>query len=244
MPSIRFVPTRATFGFSLGQFLVSSKEEPYLSFRVRPEEPWRNHVKLATGEKFQELKGHVYLSRRDPPSDVKPVPKVNFLGTPSPDETTPVIGQLAYFEGANDDFDHYAAGYTAELWITPSKFDELLAVARIGKMPVSISIELAGDGITYGNSPDGSDKDWDNKAHPYVPIIGASFALVLAAHPVANDDDPEEGVPAINDLAPTRAQATELLKLLQYVSGRISALPVVLLVVGALLVAAHIYFSR
>src|ERR1051325_561908 len=189
MPSISLVPTRAAVGISRGEDLISAGDRTVLVFAVKPEEPWRNEVRLTTGEKFQDLEGNVRLHPGEPPPEWEKI-KVKRTAL-SREDDTPVIGTLTYSEETDIDFTTYPASYDAEVWIGPSYFDQLLRAARQGKMPSSIRVDVAGDGIKYGWEPDGSGKAGDNKAKPQLAVILISVNFPLAGPPA--DAEEEKG---------------------------------------------------
>jgi hypothetical protein len=236
MPHIEVFPTRVTLSLSTGQDEVNERDTSRLSFIVRSAKPWHSEVLLVTGEKLSEMRGFVAFHSGPAPSNWPPVPKPTFLGEPS-DEKIPVIGQLGYFAAVNDEFDSHPASYSAEVWLPTSQFEEVMGAARIGKMPRAVVLEVASKGFKYGSMPDGSEKNWDNKAHPRLGIIKASVHLVLGASDSDVDGEAEErGIP-VRDPAPTGPQMAELLAL-------VKGLPVKLFWVGAALVGALVFLLR
>lgn len=235
MPNITLVPTRATLGFSSGDTLTSSGDRPCLSFKVKPEKPWRNEVRLTTGEKFGELDGTVALRAGAPPADWKPI-RIVLSPISGREEDVPVIGRLGYWEKREDDFDSQPANYLAELWIASDQFTELVFAARAGRLPRFISLEVVGDGIKYGWEPDGSGKEWNNKERPHLVITKAYFATVLAIDATDVDEDDAIELSNTDNLPATRAQAAQIHKLLV----RIASWPMKLFWVLVIVVVAYL----
>src|SRR5688572_30289864 len=119
MPLIELFPTRVSLSLSTGQGRHSTGDRSQLSFVVRSTKPWRNEVRLATGEKFSEMRGGVAIHSGQSPSDRPLVPKPTMLGAPSK-EKIPAVGVLTYSGAVDDEFESHSASYHAEIWIPPS----------------------------------------------------------------------------------------------------------------------------
>jgi hypothetical protein len=245
MPRLTLVPTRATLFFGSGEGRLSGGEEVRLLYQVKPEQPWREEVRLTTGEDFKDLEGRVVLHPGPLPDGWNaPVVQVpGILGGAG--REVPVMGVLRYTEQIDREFDApFPASYAAEVWMPSYQYGLVLEAAKLGKMPKAIDIELAGAGINLGWEPDGSGKDWDNKANPNLLITQASFVLPLSMQATDVAEDAESGEPTLNDFPPTRAQLAELISKVDAVSALVNGLPTKLFWIGAALVGALIFFSR
>ena len=157
----------------------------------------------------------------------------------------PIIGTLTYSEETELDIATYPASYEVEAWIGPSHFDQLLRAARQGKMPSSMRVDVAGDGIKYGWEPDGSGKDWDNKEKPQLAVICISIVLPLAGSPGASEEmQGDADSAALEELPPTRAQMSQVMKNLEQLHSKANQIATILLwsaiaVVFILLVLRH-----
>lgn len=186
MPIICFVATSAEMFTSASG---PEKDSVGLSYRVKLD--GGNSVDLATEENFRDLDGHVVVVSRDDNS--------------SQEERT--FGKMSYFEAREDVFAPSPACYFVRVLLSNKQLEELLAAARIGRVPSQISIWLmGGGGIETGWQPDGSGSKWDNKASPELKVVNASFTVPMIT-PIDNEfvrDHDEEILP------PTRLQFDEL----------------------------------
>lgn len=233
MPTIHLKPIRASININAGR--ESDTELPQsLTYKVQlSREIWQS-VSLTSGEALKDLGGHVLLYRKEPPESFgKAADSKSNLNY----EPTNVIGQLGYREADEGDYHSEPAHYTAEVYLQPERFDKLSELARLGKIPGEISIEVVGEGVEYGGAPDGRDKIWDSKKKPYLPIVAAHFFVALATSPEGVEVELGSPEQSLHDVPPTRAQFLQLLQL-------VSRLPYKILLVGALLVAVNIFFSR
>lgn len=140
-----------------------------------------HYVELATGEKFTDLNGSVTILR-----DVG--------NSTEPQEG---IGSMRYFAPFRDSIEGPIPGaYGLEAHVAPFTFDELLAAARIGRLP-SFLVDV--EGMKFNGLPDGSGKNWDNKAYPRLKITSMRFTL-----PLISATDPDASSP------PSRSQLAQL----------------------------------
>lgn len=80
------------------------------------------------------------------------------------------------------------------------KFDELLAAARLGRLPSDITIEV--EGMGYIVPPHGEGLKWDNKALPQLDIVDVDFIVPLISQAISRPSDQVSG--------PTRSQVNDL----------------------------------
>lgn len=235
MPQISLIPTRAVLHMSRGETLGSQGDRSRFVFKVKPDRPLTNEIRLSTGEKFNELDGTVTFQLGSPPADW---PTLKARHTPlGGEKEMAIIGTLTYSEKYEGDLGSEPASYSVEVFIDPSQFDQLVRSARQGKLPAYISIDVVGEGIKYGWEPDGSGKEWDNKARPQLPVVWVGFGVILAADASDVEEEPQPGQPSLEDLPPTRAQVAQLM-------AKVSQLPMKLFWIGAALVLALILFRR
>lgn len=124
-------------------------------------------------------------------------------------ERRKTIGCMYYVPAFRDEFASLPASYDLRVLVPKGKFDELLAAARLGRLPSAISIEV--EGMDYGGAPDGSHKKWNNKAFPQLDIVSFSFSLPL----VTQDVDDVQPKPSDNTFPASRMQAKMLLEKLE-----------------------------
>lgn len=92
------------------------------------------------------------------------------LTATKPEATEDAIDLLSYIEpiSSSDGFLDSGASYQATCQLPSEQIDELIAAARIGRLPASFDISVEGPGIEYGWEPDGSGMEWDNKNHNHL----------------------------------------------------------------------------
>jgi hypothetical protein len=173
-------------------------EQPRLSYRVqlariRPHRASRESIQLSTEEKFEDVNSYINVFTET--AELK-----------SKDDRK-CIGHITYVPAFDDRYgpDSTPACCDARLFVPKITFDELLATARLGRLPSSIWIEV--EGMEYDWQPDGSGKKWDNKAFPELNIISINFSLPLIAQVTNNNIDQH---PFDQVLPPTRSQFNDL----------------------------------
>ncbi len=191
MPSFEFVARSATLFIQAGEGPLVSRPQHSLGFRVALSSVDR--IRLATNEKFQDLKGFVV---------VKPAPITEAIDK--------IVGAIHYLKD-NDEVpigvDYPPARYSVEVEIPIPQFEALLDSARSGRVPESINISVMKDkGI---RERDGSGMEWDNVNAPKVPVSEVTFTVPFVV-PTDQDDLEQKLLP---DLAPpTRAQLDQLMQ--------------------------------
>jgi hypothetical protein len=177
--------------------------EHYLRYSVQRDTPFRDSIKLATGETFDELQGTVI---------VKPLTATTATDT--------AIGALSYFEAFDSDFDYEPAGYSATVVVA---FEELVAAARIGRLPDRMALHVVGEHVKYGWEPDGSGVEWDNKNSPHLRVREALFRLsfVMAENDAEKQSDNRQREA---ELPASRSQADQLLAHVQSIGKTLGQL--------------------
>jgi hypothetical protein len=89
------------------------------------------------------------------------------------------IGGLYYMEKYDDDIHAHPAHLLTEIALPEPQFDELFGLAKLGRFPSKLNMEVAG--LKYGWAPDGSDKEWDvqKKSNHKLAISHIDFSLPL-----------------------------------------------------------------
>jgi hypothetical protein len=152
---------------------------PRLTYQVHL--PRHHYVELATGENFTDINGSVTILRD--------------VGDST--EREEGVGSMRYVAPFRDSIEGPLPGaYGVEARVAPFTFDELLAAARIGRLP-SFFVDV--EGLKFSGLPDGSGTKWDNKALPCLKITSIRFTL-----PLITATDPDASSP------PSRSQVAQL----------------------------------
>ena len=160
---------------------------------------------LATGERFRDLDGHLRVEPNDSASPI------DSLST-----TLNHIGLLQYMEaypGEPNIRPSVPAGYHIQAGIPKAQFDQLVAVARMGRIPPAIRIDV--DGMKF---PDEFSLEWDNKTTRNLPVTFIGFSIPLAVFESVDAEDKEQ-VPHF--LPPTQSDVRNILQSVLVVSQRL-----------------------
>ncbi len=132
---------------------LSVGKEPHLSYQVRLcGEKMYWSIILSTEEKFEDLNGYI---RVFPETDG------------SNEDDRKGIGWIVYLPEA-------PACYEVKVSVPKVQFDELLAAARLGRVPSDISVGV--EGMDYvGHGVD--DLKWDNKTSPRLIVASIDFTF-------------------------------------------------------------------
>jgi hypothetical protein len=120
-------------------------------------------VNLSSGEKLKDIDGKIQVNPHDEHSGL--------LGSDG-------IGTLHYNGPLQPDESHgkIPASYFLEVSLPRKQFEDLLAVARVGRMPTYIEVKVAGLKL-----PTEFEIRWDTKAAPTLPVTFVSFTVPLAS---------------------------------------------------------------
>lgn len=184
MAIVNFEAFSAELFASMGEF---EKKSPGLSFGVRLAQ--RESIKLASGEKFEDLDGRVTV----------------LPDTEAPGEDQKGFGTLHHFAACDDDFDPFPPSFIVQTVLPKHQFNELLSAAKLGRVPSVISVDI--EGMEYDWQPDGSGKKWDNKTSPKLDVKSVRFNVPLAS--LSQDTDAEPRL-CDNAMPPTRLQFEQL----------------------------------
>jgi len=151
----------------------------------------RDHLDLETGEVFQNP---AYAKIRS--SKEALVGSFSIAQAREPEDFG--FNQMRYIEGVKTDDGDIGPQIHFRLYLPSDDFQQLIANARSGLLPSSISIDLAhnifdrSSPVEYGWEPDGSGKKWNNRAseNRSIKIEGATFTFELLRH--LGDRSPEE----------------------------------------------------
>jgi hypothetical protein len=184
MATATFEATSAELLGSTGAF---ERASPGLSYDVRLGRG--ESINLSTCENFADLQGHLRLYPDTDPRRAE--------GKPT--------GFIAYVEaqGVVDQ----PSSYLIQVWLPTVYFDELVSAARHGRIPSKMHIEV--EGMEYDWRPDGSGKNWDNKASQHLKVTSFDFTLPLFL-PLPTDE--VQRSPSEEGMAPTRAQFDHLVE--------------------------------
>lgn len=164
-----------------------------LQYSVHPESILQNY-RLSSGEDFRELEATISIKPLQPDDD--------------PGELRDNIQYFGPIK-SSDGFAKMGSAFIAQCYIPQNQFDELVAAARLGRMPELIALNAVGPGIEYGWEPDGSGLEWDNENHKLLAVSNLSMALPYIS--LADPDAFEEKVAEL-PIAPTKGQIDILIK--------------------------------
>lgn len=201
---VSFEPTGANLGVA-----DKYQDQLVLSYRVQlariyPHRASRESITLSTEEKFEDLDSRISVLAET--NELKNVDD-RLHDRHLLEDGEKGIGFIQYVPAFSDDLGLYCrASCGVRVFVPKVTFDELLASARLGRLPSHISVEV--EGMQYDWQPDGSGKKWDNKAFPELAVTSISFGTVpLVAQAMSSDFDQD----LYNQiLPPTRSQFNEL----------------------------------
>jgi|SRR5262249_51977384 len=232
MPRVTLVATSATLSLrsrfswqvplEQNTYIELSDGKPQLSYEVQLNRG--EYIKLSSGENFRNGVITIFPETDESNGD---------------DRKT--VGSIYYAPGFEDSDDlrlSSSATYEIRVLVPRVRFDELLATARLGRLPSQIWIHV--EGMEY-RSPDGSSKEWDNKAFPRLAVESVDFYIPLAY--LTKDDKSTDAWGEV--FPPTRSQINELSQKLDLLATDInSALRLLLwsvLVMGSLILILMIF---
>ncbi len=201
---VDFEPTEAGLGVA-----DRYQDQLVLTYRVQlariyPHRASRESVTLSTEEKFEDLDSRisVFAAETDESKDIVARIEKRLLK-----DGQKGIGFIQYVPAISDDLGLYVrASCSVRVFVPKVTFDELLAAARLGRLPSHISIEV--EGMQYDWQPDGSGKKWDNKAFPELAVTSIGFGGVpLVAPTMSSSFDRDLSAQVF---PPTRSQLNEL----------------------------------
>ena len=165
---ITFEATGVKLYFGVGESMYGSNG-PRLIYSLKL--PIGERLHLSSGEDTREMPITLALTRE---------------ASSSPQ----AIGALYYMERYDDDVHPHAAHLLAEIALPDQNFDDLLALARLGRFPSKLNMDV--QGLTYGWAPDGSDAEWNvaDKSKHKVIVTHIDFSLPLGG--AAIDEAAEE----------------------------------------------------
>lgn len=116
------------------------------------------------------------------------------------------VGELRYLEAFTDPLME-GGGEDESFWLdvrlARPQFDEVLAAARLGRVPSTIAVRV--EGAEYGK--------WDNKTKAQLEVLSADFHIPVIVEPP--DDDDEDAPARQARMPPTRAHFEALFSLLK-----------------------------
>src|SRR5688572_11736908 len=155
MSSLEFTVVSASLLAGVGEMQQGT---PSISYKT----------KLGTGERLK-------LTTGETAAEVESI--VNFVAINSSSPEAESAGYMRYFPAVNDVELQRRARYYAVVFAPLALVQELLAAARIGRLPTSIYVEATG---LHFDGPDASATLWDTKANPRIPITSANATLPIA----------------------------------------------------------------
>jgi len=212
----------ATLGSGYNQLLLSYRVCLARADHRRSSRSWRESIKLSTEEKFEALDTSILvleetdqLKKEYGERCLKLRQKVAEKSGETSEADHSGIGYISYVAAFNDrdGLDSSPAFCMIRVLVPKVTFDELLTVARLGRIPSYIIVGI--EGMEYGGSPDGSAKKWDNKTFPELAVNTVSFhSIPLAAQPLSNEPDggPNRRLAEMQSelFLPTRSQLNEI----------------------------------
>ena len=237
MPVLTLIPKKAVLlveagdGASFARNLGKTTKElafwptftESLIYSVASEKNLLKSVRLTSGEKFSKLEGVVRLTRSLAENTDRPV------------------GLLTYVPEfqSKDDLESQPSTYQVDSGLPARQFDELVSAARHNRIPTSICVDVAGEGVEYGWEPDGSGIDWNNKEHPSALIAELRFSLPFV---MPADDEDREVIEYTADTAPaSRTQLDQLIQRVDALRNDVRVLLTVVVVVGLIIVARFVW---
>jgi hypothetical protein len=135
---------------------------PVLVWQVRPARGER--TRLATGGELRDVDGRIRLLMDPPPYDEKNA-----------------RGSFGW---------HEDRGYQVTLHLSRDAFVAVLENVRARAIPSLSLFVPEGGGLKMGWEPDGSGKEWDNRAHPSLDIGWWRFEIALSPSEDATEEKP------------------------------------------------------
>lgn len=192
MPLVGFRPTKA-------RLIIEDSKASILVMKVMLN--GGESVKLATGEKLEELSGVLRIRCREAGAR---------NGVLDP-------GSLVYIAEAEHSADSSPAKYQINIAMAAAKFETMVQVALSGRLPTKFFLD-AGErvsrtesrGLGYEVRAGKRSKVWDTLAHRILPVTNFSFILPIdVSESRADVAVPVESVPG--DSVATNAQVAELI---------------------------------
>ncbi len=205
-----------------------------LLYRAKLMEDWTRPITLSTDEKFKDL--DIFIRARAETEDSREYLS-NFeslVVRNRPTENNPEnkkVGLLCYCSASEARYDSPFRPPCCQVEVLVPKFtfDEMLATARLGRLPSSIWVDVKGMDSEIGRG-----WKWDNRAFANLDIVSIGFGGVpLVAPAAANKSD---------DLpAPTYSQLGELSEKLDRIRDNLANLRWAVLAIVVLLLILRIF---
>ena len=222
MPLVGFRPTKA-------RLIIEDSKASILVMKVVVQPG--DSVRLATGDKLEELNGVLRIRSRD-----------NGSRNGAND-----LGSLVYIAESDAAADSSPAKFQINIAMAGAKFDTLVRVALSGRLPTKFFVD-AGERISRTEPPGMSyevrggkrSKFWDTLAHRTLLVTNFSFILPIdVPEPGGDDDAPPAVVVAAAPAMATNAQVAELIDDLLVFHGETrNTLFALMCILGVLAVAA------
>lgn len=204
MPSVGFIVGKPSLVYR--QNLIGS-DGWRLGFDIQLANSFRQTVSLSTEEEsLSNLDGSLAFE------DNNGEPYLGFA-----------VGSLSYWEGHDDYIDGHPSSYTLVIRLPPDDLASLRNAIAQGTSLQSVNVRVPG--MKYGWQPDGSGKEWDNKANPGLEIDG--FALYFGK-PEEEEIVPDPPETEVNTEVKSLLALREVHKMLAYI---LTALVVLLVVI-------------
>ena len=222
MPLVGFRPTKA-------RLIIEDSKASILVMKVVVHAG--DTVKLATGERLEELAGVLRIRSKDNGSR----------------NGASELGTLVYIAESEGAADSAPAKYQINIGMASAKFDTLVRVALSGRLPTKFFVD-AGERISRTEPPGMSyevrggkrSKFWDTLAHRTLLVTNFSFILPIdVPEPRGDDVAPPAVVVAAAPAMATNAQVAELIDDLLVFHGETrNTLFALMCILGVLAVAA------
>lgn len=141
--------------------MTQSGETQALVFKIKHDEKpisdkhWRRYVKLAGNKKLSDIPGEInFCIQKQLQNQLE----------------EHVCGSISYIE-AGYDLDHFLIAIQLPL----AQFERLYNLAEKNRTPLYIVLNIPE--LSYGDSPDGDDKYWDQNNKPSMAVAGFSFVV-------------------------------------------------------------------
>jgi len=201
-----------------------------LSYRAKVMEEGMRPITFSTGEKFEDLDIVMNVRAENDASRQYLSNFEHVVLHRENDQERERVGLLCYVAASDARYDRpfIPASCQVEVLVQKFTFDEMLATARLGRLPSSIRVDVK------GMEPEiGPGWKWDNKAFANLDIVSICFGGVpLVAHAADNKSD------AL--LPPTRSQLSELSEKLDRIRDSLAKLGWVVLI-GVLILIFGIF---
>jgi hypothetical protein len=214
MPGFTLTTTAAKLSSGFGESDVFSENGWRITLTMQMDR-WDNDLTLETGEDQSDLQIYLNFMRVE---GGKPGVLEN-----GGEKWAKAIGLLRYHPAwSNWSGPDRPPTMIFDTYLAEAKIGEMLALARLGRFPSSVTVWLPDDaGIRHGDGF-ASGLIWDNKANPLVPIESVDFEVPISEPEQESVPPPDPAQPKTDVGADLLPELRNVSRLLGYVLGAIA----------------------